>query len=198
MVHSAAPELYGHTVATDAFGDAYVIPILNTFENIRTCLGATSVLLFQEKMVSDKDDLHSFSKARIETTKISFKHWHPIFSLKRRSVDNECFVKSVEASNGYRNELEVFLTDSEGTVVAEQIKRFCEKTFVDGELPDEAFSSKSQAKASLHDISCDGSPRMYPRRLTADQLYLSLSQKASSRVIFILNIKLIHSARDSI
>lgn len=44
-MHNAAPELYGHLTATDIFGSAYVIPALNTFDNIRDCLGAVSVTL---------------------------------------------------------------------------------------------------------------------------------------------------------
>ncbi|KAF1846956.1 uncharacterized protein K460DRAFT_50841 [Cucurbitaria berberidis CBS 394.84] len=45
IVHSAAPEMYGHVVATNVFGDAYVMPALDTFENMRECLGAISVTL---------------------------------------------------------------------------------------------------------------------------------------------------------
>jgi len=45
VVHHAAPELYGHIVATDALGDGYVIPALDTFENIRECMGVAAVLL---------------------------------------------------------------------------------------------------------------------------------------------------------
>jgi hypothetical protein len=44
-VHSAASELYGHVVATDALGDVYVLPALETFENMRECLGAAAVTL---------------------------------------------------------------------------------------------------------------------------------------------------------
>jgi hypothetical protein len=45
VVHAAASELYGHVVATDALGDAYVLPALATFENMRECLGAAAVTL---------------------------------------------------------------------------------------------------------------------------------------------------------
>lgn len=45
VVHNAAPEFYGHVVATDGFGDAYVIPALDTLSNIRDCMGAISVHL---------------------------------------------------------------------------------------------------------------------------------------------------------
>jgi hypothetical protein len=44
-VHSTSHHLYGHIVATNPFGEAYMIPALDTFENMRECLGATSVTL---------------------------------------------------------------------------------------------------------------------------------------------------------
>jgi hypothetical protein len=45
VVHVANSELYGHVVATNALDQIYVIPVLDTFENIRACLGAISVEL---------------------------------------------------------------------------------------------------------------------------------------------------------
>jgi hypothetical protein len=45
VVHVAAPELYGHVVATNTFGDACVMPALDVLENMRQCFGATSVAL---------------------------------------------------------------------------------------------------------------------------------------------------------
>lgn len=45
IVHAAASELYGHVVATNVFGEAYIMPAIATFENIRKCLGAASVTL---------------------------------------------------------------------------------------------------------------------------------------------------------
>jgi hypothetical protein len=43
VVHSHSPEVYGHVVATDVFGYAYVIPMLDTFKNIKECMGAADV-----------------------------------------------------------------------------------------------------------------------------------------------------------
>ncbi|KAF2999686.1 hypothetical protein E8E13_002285 [Curvularia kusanoi] len=43
VVHVANSELYGHVVATNVFDQVYVIPVLETFENMRACLGAVSV-----------------------------------------------------------------------------------------------------------------------------------------------------------
>jgi hypothetical protein len=54
VVHSAAPELYGHMVATDAIGDAYIIPALDTFSNIRDCMGAVAVQLPTVQDIQDQ------------------------------------------------------------------------------------------------------------------------------------------------
>jgi hypothetical protein len=45
VAHSAAPEVYGHVVATDILGDAYVTPSVDTFQEIKECMGAKSVRL---------------------------------------------------------------------------------------------------------------------------------------------------------
>jgi hypothetical protein len=45
VAHSAAPEVYGHVVATDILGDAYVMPLVDTFQEIKECMGAKSVRL---------------------------------------------------------------------------------------------------------------------------------------------------------
>ena len=45
VVDSVTHEVYGHVVASDAFGDAYVIPLDNTFRDIRQQLAADQVCL---------------------------------------------------------------------------------------------------------------------------------------------------------
>ncbi|KXH41905.1 hypothetical protein CSIM01_02741 [Colletotrichum simmondsii] len=45
VVCSAYHEVFGHIVAADMFGDAYVLPLEDTFEAIRKSLGAASVQL---------------------------------------------------------------------------------------------------------------------------------------------------------
>jgi hypothetical protein len=59
VIHSAAPELYGHVVATDAIGDAYIIPALDTFSNIRDCMGAVAVQLPTVQDIQDRASQHS-------------------------------------------------------------------------------------------------------------------------------------------
>ncbi|CAO2655216.1 Nn.00g102800.m01.CDS01 [Neocucurbitaria sp. VM-36] len=68
IVHAAAPDLYGHVVATNVFGDAYVMPALQTFENMRECLGATSVTL-----PNASDFLNTTSTENYETSGIAQK-----------------------------------------------------------------------------------------------------------------------------
>lgn len=45
VAHYAAPEVYGHVVATDILGDAYVMPSVDTLQEIKECMGAKSVRL---------------------------------------------------------------------------------------------------------------------------------------------------------
>ena len=51
VVDSVTHEVYGHVVASDAFGDAYVIPLDNTFRDIRQRLAADQVCLPTEREV---------------------------------------------------------------------------------------------------------------------------------------------------
>ena len=53
VVDSVTHEVYGHVVASDAFGDAYVIPLDNTFRDIRQQLAADQVCLPTEREVLD-------------------------------------------------------------------------------------------------------------------------------------------------
>jgi hypothetical protein len=45
VVHNGSPLVFGHVVATDVFGDAYVIPMVDTFDDIKRCMGAKTVEL---------------------------------------------------------------------------------------------------------------------------------------------------------
>jgi len=45
VVHNGSPLVFGHVVATDVFGDAYVIPMVDTFDDIKRCIGAKAVEL---------------------------------------------------------------------------------------------------------------------------------------------------------
>ena len=51
VVDSVTHEVYGHVIASDAFGDAYVIPLDNTFRDIRQQLAADQVCLPTEREV---------------------------------------------------------------------------------------------------------------------------------------------------
>ncbi|KAJ4290477.1 hypothetical protein N0V90_010694 [Kalmusia sp. IMI 367209] len=64
VVHYAAPQLYGHVVANDLFGDAYVLPAPDVFENIRQCMGAMSVALPSQDDISVNDQRQSVSGDR--------------------------------------------------------------------------------------------------------------------------------------
>lgn len=51
VIDSVTHEVYGHVVASDAFGDAYVIPLDNTFRDIKQQLAADQVCLPTEREV---------------------------------------------------------------------------------------------------------------------------------------------------
>ena len=51
VVDSVTHEVYGHVVASDAFGDAYVIPLDNTFRDMKQHLAANEVCLPTESEV---------------------------------------------------------------------------------------------------------------------------------------------------
>jgi hypothetical protein len=54
VVHTNSPQVYGHVVATDLFGDAYIIPMLDTLNDIKECTGASSVELPKAKVISEE------------------------------------------------------------------------------------------------------------------------------------------------
>ncbi|KAH8773329.1 hypothetical protein BGZ57DRAFT_763572, partial [Hyaloscypha finlandica] len=45
VVYQAGLQVYGHVVATDILGDAYVMPAVDTLDEIRDCMGAKFVRL---------------------------------------------------------------------------------------------------------------------------------------------------------
>ena len=63
VVDSVTHEVYGHVVASDAFGDAYVIPLDNTFRDIRQQLAADQVCLPTEGEVLEWIELRESIQA---------------------------------------------------------------------------------------------------------------------------------------
>ena len=59
VVDSVTHEVYGHVVASDSFGDAYVIPLDNTFSDIRQQLAADKVCLPTESEVLEWIQVHN-------------------------------------------------------------------------------------------------------------------------------------------
>jgi hypothetical protein len=94
VVHSAAPEVYGHVVATDLFGDAYVVPLLDTFDEIKECMGATSVELpSAEDCVSADPDSASVAEYLMASASVEYR------TIVPSSAPNSClesFAKRVD------------------------------------------------------------------------------------------------------
>jgi hypothetical protein len=56
-VHNASPEVYGHVVATDLLGDAYVVPLHAILEEIKDCFGAAHVgLPTADSFTTERED----------------------------------------------------------------------------------------------------------------------------------------------
>lgn len=136
VVHAAGPALYGHVVATNTFGEAYVLPSNDTFENIRECLGAASVALpsvsdasadplnhesitawTQPKQNSQPaslkrstDDEQAVSSGIPEDLRQS-KIWPPIF-FEKRYVNETPYLEISSARVKSRGLLEVFLSST--------------------------------------------------------------------------------------
>jgi hypothetical protein len=89
VVHAAAPELYGHVVATNVFGDAYVMPALDVLENMRQCLGVTSVTLPTARDFEESDAEHKASRTEIGTDFL-FNEWDPPEDLRHYVTANPC------------------------------------------------------------------------------------------------------------
>ena len=124
VVHVANSELYGHVVATNALDQAYVVPVLDTFENMRACLGAISVDLpnarglmkansssiSSESLVKSHDTHQNNTKCTRPTIKAAkgrnpkprkaferlniTKRWDPVFRADRAFFDQP-FVESL-------------------------------------------------------------------------------------------------------
>jgi hypothetical protein len=64
VAHNAAPEVYGHVIATDILGDAYVMPSVDTLQEIKECMGAKSVRLpLGGSIISAKAETATISKS---------------------------------------------------------------------------------------------------------------------------------------
>lgn len=172
-------------MATDAFSDAYVIPILNTFENIRDCLGASSVQLSKEEIPVPMDDIPTLSTRQPKRDKTFAKQWNPVFSGKRILHDRDCYVSFVKNLTKDRATLDIFLgmdKDPALSFRAKEVKRFCEDVSMDEMWIDGPSDSRRGARAWLNDGSHDGNSssfRRYSNPLTARQLSMSLGQPVS-------------------
>jgi hypothetical protein len=182
VVHSSAPLLYGHVVATDSFGDAYVIPAPDTFNNIKECMGAISVELPGLKEIEAIHETEPILPAQelTESGKKSQDHlhkqWNPIFSRFRYFTEDQPYVPSLQKLHADGDHLERFLSiynTGPPSLCTEEINAFV--------MQDSGASSTSRLdRAWLDDRSLrKKSSTAYRHRLTAQELYQSLLQKVS-------------------
>lgn len=129
VVHTTAAELYGHVVATNIFGKAYVMPAVNVLKNMRECLGATSVALPSVTDLPFDLDIPNLpgprlkSKAQYWKTPIQqapvikprevlrkAKEWSIRF-LKHKAVHDRPYVETSNATSLSSDILKAFLSD---------------------------------------------------------------------------------------
>ncbi|KAF2259286.1 hypothetical protein CC78DRAFT_586118 [Lojkania enalia] len=155
VVRNAAPELYGHVVATDALGDAYVIPVPNTFDNIRDCMGAASVQLPRS---SDFAHFHTNTSPTVAERPQTM----PEKKRLRRIYDDPRNNPTLPDPWG------IFLQVSDANYQGEEIREFCDNVAM---LDSTSHIGSPQRKAWLDDREYQTSrSRGYPGSLLASQL----------------------------
>jgi hypothetical protein len=170
VVHSAEPALYGHVVATDAFGDAYVIPAIDTLENIRKCLGAVSVQLptGYTRPRNERGSRGPLTPKRL---------WSDCFS-QDRGITGNYFLAQERSSAQFLDDIDHYTdhyTDYYTAFIVNEVKRFCEGANLDEPvLKDRVIQRRN---AWLDDRSVTGGSRKYHSRLTAPQLYRALRER---------------------
>jgi hypothetical protein len=185
-------------VATDAFGDAYVIPAVDTLDNIRECMGAISVQLPSQEdfgcfnynqvpLISSVSEGSVTSKSAQDSPEIPFlgqprtKQWLSIFSTCRSLRDNQSYVESLKANHfAAGDDLELFLGvfDSSGPSYGNEVViDFCRGLLPTSIASDAWPTSPRLSKSWLDDQSshCQES-RKYQNPMTAAQLLYSLKQ----------------------
>jgi hypothetical protein len=177
VVHRAAPHLYGHVVATDALGDAYVLPAPDTFNNIRECLGAISVQLPNGSDFLVEKEVENSTTEQLPAVNPHIhdclpKRWNPSFSTHRRYREDQPYFDFMNGINdgGSLESMNYLLPlDTESQTIHPLLPLLQEMNVSSVDL---ACASR---KAWLDDRSSQyQSSRAYPDSLTAHQLYMLL------------------------
>ncbi|KAJ8117562.1 hypothetical protein OPT61_g1273 [Boeremia exigua] len=135
VVHAAAAELYGHVVATNIFGEAYVMPAVETFANMRECLGATSVTLpsatdlpvklntqhsTTTRHAPEASDTQSLaqqaSATELNKSLRSTKRWSQLFS-EHNKVHDQPYLEAMAQVDVFSTILERFLSPPEDMAI---------------------------------------------------------------------------------
>jgi hypothetical protein len=125
VVHRASPEVYGHVVATDLFGDAYVIPLLDSFGNIKECIGAASIGLPRaEDFTAEVSDAEPLANSDLRS-----KQWNPIFSTGRKVVKEfKSYTDTLRSLGATGDDFSIFWRDDGKSVPSsamEEVVEFC-------------------------------------------------------------------------
>lgn len=201
VVHVANSELYGHVVATNALDQVYIVPVLDTFENMRACLGAIAVDLPNAEglmkasssgISSESRKSHDTHQRNIKLTRSTIKaskgrglkpkkasgqlkttkRWDPVFWADRAFFDQP-FVESLMQQGIKLDTLAALLGEPSPEISRHEIERVGAYFRISQDR-----SSRPQARAWL-----SYEPTMNTRhaeRVTAKELALSLSTSFAS------------------
>ena len=201
IVHVANSELYGHVIATNSLDQVYVVPVLDTFENMRTCLGAVTVGLpnaegfmkassssmpselsfksngvYQKNIDLTRPTIHPLKGRKFQPRKASgalkiTKRWDPIFRTDRRFFDQP-FVESLMQQGIKLDTLGALLGDPSPEISRHEIERVGAYFRASQDR-----TSRPQARAWLiHDPI----NTRHAERVTAKALSLSLLNSSAS------------------
>lgn len=144
-MHANEADLYGHVVATNMFGDAYVLPSIETFENIRQCLDASSVDL--PSLVDLPLKRRKRKVSRLSKSRWTFKFRRetirsPGHAIKApRDVEpallSRCWPKSFGAHKRYQQP--IWHADKEQISDADLIKSWIAIVEVDSQIADRQY-----------------------------------------------------------
>ena len=109
------------------------------------------------------------------------KQWKPIFSTERNFNEDTSYIKSLRVVRDDGDNLDMFMQEYEGKVPSprsKEVKAFCKGVCLTSLQAKAAEGRSSSAKAWLNDKEYSTQySRSYRHRLTAYQLYTSLTQK---------------------
>ncbi|KAH8708453.1 hypothetical protein GQ44DRAFT_763464 [Phaeosphaeriaceae sp. PMI808] len=196
VVHSAAPKLYGQIVATNVFGESYMMPAIKIFENMRECFGAASVTLPGANDLTQATPRTSRSTIPLAEQKKRDGLWDSVFSRPRQHCADRTFLQAMLDIGAEGGLINVFLRDVNDSVPSwdnEIIKEFCKRDKKASQVANAGPHSdvcyfkdiKGQSvKNALEEI------RVNIRKLDGLKVHLASSNETWEKLVTLLNLRM--------